>query len=112
MRLAPPEDSQPQDQPGFDRLHHVCQLWVDYLTTEAETEKQQLLHDAARHMMLVGPRGDEGEEVFDQVWKAIRRRDRVYAPYFTGARLVPSYVQACGDDYRGGVSLVIDESNP
>lgn len=110
MRLAPPEDSQPQDRPGFDRLHHVCQLWVDYLTTEGEAEKQQLLHDAARHMMLIQPRGDEGEEVLEQVWNAIRRRGRVYAPYFTGARSVASYAQACGDDYRGGVSLSIDES--
>ena len=74
-RLTPPADSRPQDAPGFNRLHHVCLLWIDYLRALTETERQAFLYEAASHLVLFSPHGDEGEEVFKQVWQAIRRRD-------------------------------------
>ncbi|AVA38303.1 MULTISPECIES: hypothetical protein [Cupriavidus] len=80
QRLTPLPDSRPQDASGFNRLHHVCLLWVDYLRAASEAEKQALLYEAVSQLVLFGPRGDEGEEVFKQVWQAIRRREhgRVY----------------------------------
>lgn len=78
MRLAPLSESRPQDQPGFNRLHHVCQLWVDYLTTKLEAEKHQLLHEAVVHLTHYRQQGDEGEEVVQHIWSAVRRRGMVY----------------------------------
>jgi len=74
-RLAPSVDSRPQDASGFNRLQHVCLLRVDYLRAADETEKQALLYEAVSHLVLFGPRGDEGEEVFKQVWQAFKRRE-------------------------------------
>nr|WP_280971448.1 hypothetical protein [Cupriavidus gilardii]WDE72687.1 hypothetical protein [Cupriavidus gilardii] len=84
QRLAPCPDSRPQDEPGFNRLHHVCLLWLDYLRAESEKERHALLYEATTHLVLYQRRGEEGEEVIDQVWRAIRRRDRVYVETSAG----------------------------
>ena len=75
QRLTLLPDARPQDASGFNRLHHVCLLWVDYLRAANEADKQALLYEAVSHLVLFGPRGDEGEEVFKQVWQAIKRRE-------------------------------------
>lgn len=56
-------------------LHRACLLWIDYLRAETEREKQAYLYEAACQFVQVSPRGDEGEEVIQQVWQAIRRRE-------------------------------------
>lgn len=40
-----------------------------------EAKKQAFLYEAARHLMLLQPCGNEGEEVYVQVWEAVRRRE-------------------------------------
>lgn len=42
QRLTPLPDTRPQDALGFNRLHHVCLLWVDYLRAVSEAERQAL----------------------------------------------------------------------
>ncbi|HBP1602212.1 TPA: hypothetical protein L5U90_003315 [Pseudomonas aeruginosa] len=78
MRKAPSSDSRPQDKPGFNRLHHIAQLWVDYLTARHEQTKQKILYEAACNMQLLHRVGAEGETVLDLVENAIRTRGVVY----------------------------------
>lgn len=77
-RKAPSDDSRPQDKPGFDRLHHVAQLWVDYLTARTEPLKQAILYEAAANLQHLHRYGDEGEEVIALIENAIRERGQVY----------------------------------
>lgn len=63
------------DEPNVSHQHRACLLWAYYLSAESEAKKQAYLYEAARHLMLLQPCGDEGEEVYVQVWKAIRRRE-------------------------------------
>ncbi|ELT46647.1 hypothetical protein [Brucella intermedia] len=73
-RLSPLAGSAQMHTSDFNQLHHACLLWVDYLRAETEVEKQAFLYEAASHLVLVRPRGEEGEEVIQQVWNAIHRR--------------------------------------
>lgn len=77
-RKSPSEDSRPQDKPGFDRLHHIAQLWVDYLTARTEPLKQSILYEAAANLQHLHRYGDEGEEVIALVESAIRKRGAVF----------------------------------
>lgn len=74
--------------PAFNRLHHICLLWIDYLRVETEAEKQELLCQAVSHIVLLHPQGDEGEEVVAQVWQAVHRRGRAYIETDAGQNYV------------------------
>ena len=78
MRKAPSNESRPQDKPGFNRLHHIAQLWVDFLTARNEQAKQLVLFEAACNMQLLHRVGAEGEAVLELVESAIRSRGIVY----------------------------------
>lgn len=92
-RLSQPLGSPQVHKPNFNRLHRVCLVWIDYLRAETEAEKQALLFEAACHIMLMRPCGDEGEEVFEQVWQAIRRRKdgRAFMETNEGRNYVEAY---------------------
>ncbi len=64
----------PLDEPNVSHLHRACLLWTYYLRAESEVKNQAYLYEAARHLMLHQPCGNEGEGVYVQVWEAIRRR--------------------------------------
>ncbi|WP_176042839.1 hypothetical protein [Burkholderia stabilis] len=76
-RVTDPHD-RPRDLPGFNRLHHICQLWVDFLTADDESQKHKILFETVSHLMLCRSDGAEGEDVIRQVWSAVRKRGRVY----------------------------------
>lgn len=95
MKRHVPERSPTLDEPNFTHLHRACLLWVYYLRAESEAKKQAFLYEAAKHLMMVQPCGDEGEQVYVQVWDAIRRREmgRAYIETKVGF----NYVQAKDD---------------
>lgn len=99
MKQFVPEPLPEPDEPGFNGLHRACLLWVYYLRAESEVKKQALLYEAARHLMLVQPCGDEGEQVYAQVWEAIRRRELARVSIKTKAGY--NYVEATDE---GGFS--------
>lgn len=90
MKQFVPEPLPEPDEPGVNQLHRACLLWVYYLRADSEVKKQALLYEAARHLMLVQPCGDEGEQVYAQVWEAISRRElaRVYVKTKAGYNCV------------------------
>jgi hypothetical protein len=78
MRHAPLSNTRPQDEPGFNLLHHLCQAYVDYLTASTEEEKQHILYDVAGFHSLCFRTGAEGEEILDLLVAAVVKRGRVY----------------------------------
>jgi hypothetical protein len=76
-RITDPDD-RPQDRPGFNRLHYICQLWVGFLTAADEAQKHKILYETVSHVTLYRAHGAEGEDVIRQVWEAVRRRGRVF----------------------------------
>ncbi|WP_155293372.1 hypothetical protein [Comamonas testosteroni] len=77
MRVTDPDD-RPQDRAGFNRLHHICQLWVDYLTADKEASKHKILYETVSHIFHYRKSGAEGEEVLSQVWSAVSKRGRAF----------------------------------
>lgn len=110
QRLSPPSDSRPQDEPGYNRLHHVCLLWVDYLRATDEADKQGFLYEAATNLVVLYPRGDEGEEVFHQVWRAIQSRPhaRAYIKTESGRNAV----EACEGGKFATLQILADTNYP
>ncbi|WP_145926125.1 hypothetical protein [Shinella sp. HZN7] len=92
MKQFVPEPLPEPDDPSFNDLHRACLLWVYYLRAESEVKKQAFLYEAARHLMVLEPCGDEGEQVYAQVWEAIRRRELARASVKTNAGY--KYVEA------------------
>lgn len=75
-RLAPSRDKAMED-PAYNPLHYAYLLWVDYLRTPTERDKQQLLVEAASTLSVYRPCGHEGEELIELVARAISRRASV-----------------------------------
>ena len=99
MKRHAPEQTPIRDDPKVTHLHRACLLWVYYLRAESEVKKQAILYEAAKHLMVVQPCGDEGELVYVQVWDAIRRREMARA--YVETKVGYNYVQAEDD---GGFS--------
>lgn len=70
MKRQAPEQSPLLDEPNVSHLHRSCLLWTYYLLAKSEAKKRAFLYEAAGHLMLLQPCGNEGEEVYVQVWEA------------------------------------------
>lgn len=92
MKRQAPEQSPLLDEPNVSHLHRACLLWTYYLLAKSEAKKQAFLYEAAGRLMLLQPCGNEGEEVYVQVWEAIRRRELARAYIKTGVGY--NYAQA------------------
>lgn len=79
MKRQAPQQSPLLDESNVSHLHPACLLWTYYLRAESEPKKQAFLYEAAGHLILLQPCGNEGEEVYVHVWEAIRRRERARA---------------------------------
>jgi hypothetical protein len=63
MKRHAPVEAPIRDDSNFTHLHRACLLWVYYLRADSEAKKQAFLYEAAKHLMLLQPCGDEGELV-------------------------------------------------
>ena len=99
MKRHAPEQTPIRDDPNFTHLHRACLLWVYYLRAESEVKKQAFLYEAAKHLMQLQPCGDEGEQVYVQVWEAMRRREKGRA--YVETKVGYNFVQATDE---GGFS--------
>lgn len=73
MKRDTPEHLSVQEDLNIDHLHLACLSFAHYLGAKTEVKKQACLYEAANHLMLL-PGGEEGDEVYVQVWEAIRGR--------------------------------------